>query len=122
MKKLFAAIAFASLSSISFAGTQSLTTSIDQVYATEEERFGGCMVKTGTLVDRNLNCKRAYVSLDCAGVLDGNSKSEGQRKMDVATLAMLTGGNVNMLVTDQARVNGYCTVERIRLLNTGSSS
>ena len=120
MKKLFVAIALASLSSMSFAATQALTTGIKQVYATEEERFGGCMVKTVTDIDRNLNCKRAYVSLDCAGALDGNSKSEGQRKMDVATLAMLTGGNVNMVVTDDQRLNGYCTVARIRLLNTGS--
>ena len=121
MKKLFVAMALASLSSGAFALTQSLTTGIQQVYATEEERFGGCMVKTTTLPSNNLNCKRAYISMDCAGSLDGNSKAEGQRKLDVATLAMLTGGSVNMLISDTSRLNGYCTVERIRLLNTGAA-
>ena len=121
MKKLFLAMALASLSSGAFALTQSLTTGIKQVYATEEDRFGGCMVKTETLPSNNLNCKRAYISLDCAGALDGNTKSEGQRKLDIATLAMLTGGTVNMLVSDSSRFNGFCFAERIRLLNTGAA-
>ena len=59
--------------------------------------------------------------MDYAGALDGNTKSEGQRKLDIATLAMLTGGTVNMLVSDSSRFNGYCFVERIRLLNTGAA-
>ena len=120
MKKFLAVISATLFSATAFAGSQSLTTNVTQVYATEEERFGGCLIKTADLIDNNLNCKRAFVTLDCAGVLEGNSKGEGQRRLDVATMAMLTGGKVNMIVTDQARINGYCLAERVRLLNTGS--
>ena len=120
MKKFLAVISAILFSATAFAGSQSITTNVTQVYATEEERFGGCLIKTADLIDNNLNCKRAFVTLDCAGVLEGNSRGEGQRRLDVATMAMLTGGKVNMIVTDQARINGYCLAERVRLLNTGS--
>ena len=120
MKKFLAVISATLFSATAFAGSQSITTNVTQVYATEEERFGGCLIKTADLIDNNLNCKRAFVTLDCAGVLEGNSRGEGQRRLDVATMAMLTGGKVNMIVTDQARINGYCLAERVRLLNTGS--
>lgn len=116
MKKIGIAVLLMALSAGASAAIQQLVTGVQQVYATEDERFGGCMVKTVEAVDRNLNCKRGYVTLDCAGALDGNSKSEGQRKMDVATLAFLTGGRVNMLITDEARINGYCHAERVRML------
>lgn len=120
MKRFLVTIWASALSVGAFAGSQNLTTNVTQVYATEEERFGGCLIKTADLIDNNLNCKRAFVSLDCAGVLEGNSKGEGQRRLDVATLAMLTGGKVSLIVTDQAKINGYCLAERVRLLNTGS--
>lgn len=120
MKKFLVMVSAVVFSVNAFAGSQSLTTDIVQVQATEEQFFGGCLIKTADLIDNNLNCKRAFLTLDCAGVLEGNSKGEGQRRLDVATLAMLTGGKVNMIVTDQARINGYCLVERIKLLNTGS--
>ena len=120
MKKFLAVISAILFSATAFAGSQSITTNVTQVYATEEERFGGCLIKTADLIDNNLNCKRAFVTLDCAGVLEGNSRGEGQRRLEVATMAMLTGGKVNMIVTDQARINGYCLAERVRLLNTGS--
>ena len=120
MKNLVVMIFASVLSMGAFAASQNLTTSVTQIYATEEERWGGCLIKTENPIDNNLNCKRAFVTLDCAGVLEGNSRGEGQRRLDVATLAMLTGGRVNLIVTDQARINGYCLAERVRLLNTGS--
>jgi len=120
MKKFLVMVCATLFSVSAFAGSQNITTDITQIQATEEDFFGGCLIKTADLIDNNLNCKRAFLTLDCAGVLEGNSKSEGQRRLDVATLAMLTGGKVNMIVTDQARINGYCLVERIKLLNTGA--
>ena len=120
MKKFVALVIATVFSAGAFAGSQNLTTNVTQIYATEEEYFGGCLIKTADLIDNNLNCKRAFVTLDCGGVLEGNTKGEGQRRLDVATMAMLTGGKVSLIVTDQARINGYCLAERVRLLNTGS--
>ena len=54
------------------------------------------------------------MAVDCEG-LQGNTKSAGQRRFDVATLAMLTGQRVKMKIFDNVKINGYCYADRVEL-------
>ena len=60
-------------------------------------------------------CLGKFASLDCANVTggDGTSKADGQRRLDVAMLARITGEKVAIVINDAKKVNGYCVAERV---------
>ena len=99
----------------SFGAVTFLETQIQRVYITDDSVFGGCMAKPKETIKRSLvNCKPGWVTFDCAGTL-GGAKSMGQRKLDVATLAQLTGNRVSVLIDDSQTLNGYCLADRIQI-------
>lgn len=117
MKKvLISAVAAAVFLSSQFAMAASMNAqgNITKVQATPNNKWGGCLVRTDANYGR-LNCSASWIAVDCEGVVDGNTKSAGQRRFDVATLAMLTGQRVKMKIFDNVKINGYCYADRVEL-------
>ena len=117
MKKI-SAIAVASLSILFAASAMSASGNfagnVTKIYATPNNKWGGCMVRTSANYSR-LNCNANWISLDCEGVVEGHSKSAGQRAFDVATVAMLTGTKAKFRIYDNIKINGYCFADRVDL-------
>lgn len=101
--------------SAALSATTSVTTNIERVYATPSDKWGGCMVRTESRYNK-VNCNQNWLTLDCEGAVDGNTKSAGQRRFDVATLALLTGQRAKFRINDEIKINGYCYADRVELI------
>ena len=101
-------------SQIALAASMNAQGNIEKVQATPNNKWGGCLVRTDANYGR-LNCSPNWIAVDCEGVVEGNTKSAGQRRFDVATLAMLTGQRVKMKIFDNVKINGYCYADRVEL-------
>ena len=101
--------------SAALSATTSVTTNIARVYATPSDKWGGCMVRTESRYNK-VNCNQNWLTLDCEGAVDGNTKSAGQRRFDVATLALLTGQRAKFRINDEIKINGYCYADRVELI------
>lgn len=97
------------------SATTSVTTNIERVYATPSDKWGGCMVRTESSYNK-VNCNQNWLTLDCEGAVEGNTKSAGQRRFDVATLALLTGQRAKFRINDDIKINGYCYADRVELI------
>lgn len=83
--------------------------------STHHELFGSCMAYL-TKKNSSLDCSQ-WVTFDCAGDLDGNTKADGNRKFNSAQLALVTGNKVKAQVTDSKKINGQCFVVRLDVFN-----
>lgn len=101
-------------SQIALAASMNAQGNIEKVQATSNNKWGGCLVRTDANYGR-LNCSPNWIAVDCEGVVEGNTKSAGQRRFDIATLAMLTGQRVKMKIFDNVKINGYCYADRVEL-------
>ena len=117
MKKVILSVATVAVflgSQIALAASMNAQGNIEKVQATPNNKWGGCLVRTDANYGR-LNCNPNWIAVDCEGVVEGNTKSAGQRRFDVATLAMLTGQRVKMKIFDNVKINGYCYADRVEL-------
>lgn len=98
------------------SATVFIKTGVERVLLSADDEFGGCLMrptkKFGTSV---VNCKNTWVTFDCAGAL-GGSKSAGQRRLDAAMLAQLTGGEIILRLDDTQKVNGWCLADRVQTI------
>ena len=101
----------------SFAASKTVFGEIERVLATPADKWGGCLVRT-TAKYGVLNCSKLWLSLDCEGAVEGNTKSAGQRRFDLATLAVLTERRVKLRIFDNVKLNGYCYADQVELLPT----
>lgn len=99
----------------SFAASKTVFGEIERVLATPADKWGGCLVRT-TAKYGVLNCSKLWVSLDCEGAVEGNTKSAGQRRFDLATLAVLTERRVKLRIFDNIKLNGYCYADQVEIL------
>lgn len=94
-------------------------TNVLRVLAADDTQFGGCMVRLETLPTSDCDGSggQGWVSLDCKGEYD--TKGASQRKMDLATLAMITGRQVQVFIDDTKKgidpAHGFCTAVQFRL-------
>jgi len=98
------------------AATKKLFVNVDRVIVTDSDKYGGClMAPLGGMNTSGTTCLGKFASLDCANVTggDGASKADGQRRLDVAMLARITGEKVAIVLNDAKKVNGYCVAERV---------
>ena len=98
------------------AATKKLFVNVDRVIVTGSDKFGGClMAPLGGMNTSGTTCLGKFASLDCANVTggEGTSKADGQRRLDVAMLARITGEKVALVINDAKKVNGYCVAERV---------
>ena len=98
------------------AATKKLFVDVDRVIVTGSDKFGGCLVApAGGMNTSGTTCLGKFASLDCANVTggDGTSKADGQRRLDVAMLARITGEKIAIVLNDAKKVNGFCVAERV---------
>jgi len=101
-------------SSVAFSASMNAQGMVLKVQASQDNKWGGCLVNIDANYGR-LNCSQAYISMDCAGVVDGNTKAAGQRRFDVAMLGMMTGTPIKVKIFDNVKINGYCYADRAQL-------
>lgn len=100
-----------STSASALADSASFKTGISKIF-TDDVNFGGCMVGVSPgPADSGLDCKNAFVTLDCKG--DYGPKDAAARKLAAAQLAFVTGQNVIFFVDDTRKHNGYCLATRV---------
>ena len=94
-----------------FADTATFKTGVGKIFTSDED-FGGCMfgVSPGP-ADAGLDCKNAFISLDCDGLY--GSKGVAAQKYSAVQLAYVTDQNVNVKADDSIKHNGYCVGVRI---------
>ena len=77
--------------------------------------YGGCMARVTPGPESVANCGDGWVTFSCSGVL--NSKSAGQRKYDLAQMAMVLNKGLFLKITDDQKHQGYCYGERVDFNN-----
>lgn len=113
---IFLSVILLALSETAMSATAVAKGKITRVM-TDASDFGGCMVLTNvTLADKGLDCRSGWVTFDCAGVSGEVTKSAGKTNFESALMAKLTGGRIEVLVTDEVKINGWCLGTRTTLL------
>lgn len=110
------AVALAGMVSASLvhAGTVWVEGEVEQVAATGDGRFGGCMVELDTeLADTGLDCVERWVTFGCAGDNPGNE--DAGRVFEALRTAVVAGKSVGMRVSDEDKRDGYCHASRIKI-------
>lgn len=75
------------------------------------EKFGLCMAQLNKK-NNSLSCSE-WVTFDCNGEFDGNSKTAANNMFNLAQLALVTGKTVRVAVDDTKKINGQCFATRI---------
>ncbi len=77
----------------------------------DDVNFGGCMAALDSAPSgTGLDCADPWVSFSCTG--DFNSRSQGDRKLAAAQLALVTQTTFYVVIDDTKKHNGYCFAER----------
>ena len=76
----------------------------------QHDRFGICMIKLSK-ANNNLSCSD-WVTFDCGGELEGNTRTAANLKFNTAQLAMATGNRVRVFLDDDIKINGQCFASR----------
>lgn len=77
----------------------------------DNEKYGGCMAYLSAK-NNQLACSN-WVTFDCEGLLEGNTKAIAKLKFDAAQLAFVTQNRVKVLIDDNRKINGQCFASRI---------
>ena len=92
-----------------FAAKQWLSGNVERVLI-ESENFGGCMVFSDSF-NPSIDCPEKWVSLDCQG--NHLEKADARRMFEAAQLSYALEKEIEILVTDEYKNNGYCTPLRV---------
>ena len=101
------------------AMTATFDAKVRRTLASDEEKFGGCMVLLDVSpLEQGLNCNPGnnWVTFSCSG--EHVSKSSALRMFDSAQMAFVMDRTVRVTVDDSRKHNGWCLVERIDVLST----
>jgi len=95
------------------AATGSLFSKVNRVVS-DNQYYGGCMallaVAPSTL---GLDCSGKFVVFSCSG--DFATKDQAKRNFELAQMAMLLDTQIQVVVDDTRKHNGYCFVKRVDL-------
>ena len=87
---------------------------VEQVAATGDGRFGGCMAELDVeLADAGLACPGRWVTFGCAGEY-AETRAAGA-VFESLRAAVVAGRSVGMRVTDEKQDGGYCHASRIKI-------
>lgn len=104
-------------SNIGYADTGVVQGTVSQVLI-DDSLFGGCVVALSSDINTELPaCSAGWVTLDCLVAFPESSKSIAQNKLSMIQLAMATGKQVRVYVTDSRKANGYCLATRVDYIN-----
>ena len=97
-----------------FAARATLVTTVDRVLVTTGGAFGNCMAYLNQpLRPLGVDCPDQWVTFSCSG--DIVPRSEAKGLFETAQIALATGKDVRVYVTDSAKHNGYCFANRVDL-------
>ena len=100
--------------SLIHAATVSIEGNIEQVVATGDGRFGGCMVAVDVaLSDAGLDCAGNWVTFSCTG--EHAYKEDAARMFESLRAAVTADKPVEMRVTDEKKHGNYCHASRIKI-------
>ena len=76
--------------------------------------YAGCMVRvTQDPTSVLATCGADWLTLDCAAVFPGSTKSGGASKLSQAQLGLITGRSITFKFTDAQKANGKCLATRL---------
>ncbi|MGB5621843.1 MAG: hypothetical protein WBN65_05060 [Gammaproteobacteria bacterium] len=102
--------------SVTEADTAFFRTSVDRTLMTGDSKFGGCMaLLSKTFADVLPACGNRWVTFSCDGTYTDPVRA--YRMLDQAQLALATGMEVNVMVDDSKKHNGYCFASRIDVIS-----
>jgi len=110
--RIILALGLSCLSMAGVADSQWFRFSVDRIMVTDDEQFGGCMIKPSIDISERIDCMPQWVTLDCSGKV--SSKSAGLRKYDLVLLTQIQDQELSALITNEKKVNGWCLAERIQ--------
>jgi hypothetical protein len=94
------------------AASGSVVGTVTRVLMVADATFGGCMAAVSPGPETALpGCQADWVTFSCSG--DFTDPVRAYRMVDVAELALSTGKQVEVLVRDDLKHNGYCFADRI---------
>ena len=98
------------------AGTVWVEGNVEQVAATGDGRFGGCMAELDVeLADAGLACPRRWVTFGCTGEYAETTTRGAGAVFESLRAAVVAGRSVGMRVTDEKKDGGYCHASRIKI-------
>ena len=81
------------------------------------DSYSGCMVQIGRIPsDSGLNCpdkERTWLTFDCHG--NRMARSEADRNLKVAQMAILTGDKITVTIDDSFKASGWCLGKQVIL-------
>ena len=100
--------------SLVHAATASIEGNVEQVVATGDGRFGGCMAALDVAPsDAGLDCAGKWVTFSCAG--EHADKEDAARMFESLRAALAEEKSVEMRVTDEKKHGDYCHASRIKI-------
>ena len=113
IREITGAVILIAASSGALAATATITTSVDRIILHDTD-FGGCMVKSSADITGPLPaCSGGWITLDCLAAFPNSTKSMAQNKLTTAQLALATGKNLTLYLTDRRKANGFCYATRV---------
>ena len=110
--RFFLLFSLVTLSVPALADAQWFRFSVERIMVTDDDQFGGCMIKPSVDISERIDCMPQWVTLDCAGKV--SSKATGRRKYDLVLLTQVQGQELSALITNDKKVNGWCLAERVQ--------
>ena len=97
------------------ADTANVTAFVEKTMVTADGTRGGCMASLSSDPAAKLPaCRKTWVTFSCDGT--HTDPLLAYRMLDQAQLALATGLQVQVTVTDEKQHEGYCFVERIKVV------
>ena len=97
------------------ADTANITAFVEKTMVTSDSTRGGCVAALSKNPAAVLPaCKKTWVTFSCDGTYTDPVRA--YRMLDQAQLALATGLQVQVLVTDARMHDGYCFVEQIKVM------
>ena len=97
------------------ADTANITAFVEKTMVTSDSTRGGCVAALSKNPAAVLpSCKKTWVTFSCDGTYTDPVRA--YRMLDQAQLALATGLEVQVTVTDARMHDGYCFVEQIKVM------
>lgn len=112
-KSVLVGCAAACVSLTSFAAEETFPTNVERVLV-DDSRYAGCMILLSDDPQQFLpDCGQFWVTLDCLNMFPESAEGISQNKLSQAQLALVSGREITVRVTDRRIANGYCFAQRV---------
>lgn len=99
---------------VALSATGYVSGTVKRILASHDT-YGYCMAQLSGK-DDSLSCSQ-WVTFDCEGNFEGNTKTAANNKYSAAQLAMVARKRVVVYIDDSKKINGQCFATRIDVVN-----